>query len=179
MLSPRTQLAVLAYSAIFPEKALITPRSPIPNYSVIEQRSTIARCLKFIELDVETWTVPRMRRSSNIFDIIVIWTMVRDLVRKKAYMCVLEIDLEAVQAAREVAPAEYLEDDPLFVSDRYVYIPWLPFNRKLSVWLGGPPHIVNDGLLMKSWDVYEIPQGISVKAASRPGLGRVPKALLR
>jgi hypothetical protein len=174
MLSPRTQLALVAYSAIHPSYNFLCADNPVPNYSAIRYRDcTRPRCLKFIELDVDTWQVPRMRRSCNVFDIIVIWAIA--CAGGDFYMCTLEIDVETLD--RSTSELDW-QTDPLFVTKKHVYIPSVPLNHKLSDWLNGPVSIVHSNI-PNTWSIHPLPAGPRYGPIARKSKGRVPQALVR
>ena len=176
MLSPRTQLAVIAYSSIFPHRIVRAPASHVPSFTVNEVVGSRPRSTKFIELDVADWSVPRLRRKSAVFDRLVVWTAIHDARLDENFLCLLELDVATLLEAREVLKPPPI-DDPVIVTSKYLYVRHLPFDEQLARWFGSG-RLVGKNLIREKWSVYPLPPEIRV-CANEAAEGHLPTALLR
>lgn len=122
MLSHRTAAALLAYSAAFPQKTLRPADSCIPSYTAFDLRSdqTVRRALKFVELDAKAWTVPRLRRSQGVFDLLVFWFAFHHATTDQLYFAVLHIDLGMVNEERPATRAMWRRGLVVNVDDAWL-----------------------------------------------------------
>lgn len=176
MLSPRTQLAVIAYSSIFPHRIVRTPASHVPSFTVNEVVGSCPRSTKFVELDVADWSIPRLRRKSAVFDRLVVWTTVHDPRLDENFLCLLELDVATLLEAREVLKPPPI-DDPVIVTPKYLYVRHVPFDEQLARWLGSG-RLVGKNLIKEQWSVYPLPPEIKV-AANKAAGAQLPVSLLR
>jgi hypothetical protein len=178
MISHRTRLAVIAYASIFPRRTIVAPPSPVPGYGVFEHDARgAARHVKFLELDVDAWRIPRMRRCRTVFDVIVAWFFVYDRTRHRTYFCFIRLDLHEIDRGDKIFN---YRDDPLFVTENYVYIPSLPRDDKLAVWAGCELRAgERDCAIKQRWRAVALPPKLGrnkqIVRAARIARGTVPR----
>jgi hypothetical protein len=132
MLSHRTAAALLAYAATGgpggPASGLRAPKSCLPSYTAFHWQlgESIERAYRFVELDLVSWTVPRVRVTRALLDVVVVWFAVQD--DDDVHLCSCTIDLAA------------FDPDDLALRDGRVSIPraWLHRDAALARWVGAP-----------------------------------------
>ena len=176
MLSPRTQLAVIAYSSVFPHRIVRAPPSPIPGFGVNEVVGSRPHSTKFVELDVNDWSIPRLRRKSAVFDRLVVWTAVHDPRIDENFLCLLELDIATLLEARMVLNPPP-KDDPVIVTPKFLYMRHIPFDEELARWLGSS-RLFGKNVIKDTWSVYPLAPEIKI-CAQTASEARLPVALLR
>ncbi len=156
MLSPRTALAVAAYGSAR-LGTFFKPDNIVPSYTVVEQRfDGSTRSLKFVEIDEQRWTAPRLRRSCTVLDVIILWTIAK--CDDGFFLCTAEVDAHAHEAS-------------LFKTPRHVYVP-VPFDASLARWLKCPLEYKTPGIFV-DWQIRQI-YG-KYDSVARPTTGPVPR----
>ena len=168
MLSPRTALAITAFSAAHPGFQLLVPQSPTPRFDAYYQADVSSQQLKFVELEPSTWTVPPIKRSCIDADLVVLWVVARSKFDSYHFVyCVID----------QVDDACTIESDVL--SKRHVEL-IAPYDRHVSEWFCGADEACGlpQPTYSVAWRIVPIPRTTFDRttwdALARPTRGRLP-----
>ncbi len=168
MLSPRTALAISAFSAAHPGFRLLVPQSPTPRFDAYYQMDVASQQLKFVELEPSTWTVPPIKRSCIDADLVVLWVVARSKFDSFYFVyCVVDqVDDECT-----------IESDVLSKRDVELVA---PYDRHVSEWFCGVEEscALPQPTCQAAWRIVPIPRKTFDRATwdvlARPTHGQLP-----